>query len=316
MNQIRSSDHSPTHTPVLLNEVLAAVKTMEQEPEWMLDGTFGRGGHCRALLSQHPRLRAIGLDRDAEAIEFGYQHFAHEVSSGRLKLLQANFHNVDQLMQTELSEWTRAGGFDVILLDLGVSSPQLDQATRGFSFYQDGPLDMRMDQRQDFCAADIINTWSESELVELFKDLGEVRSPYRVVKAILARRMEKSLQTTQALASLIESIEGWRKKGQHPATKYFLALRLEVNQELEGLKPALNQMLGLLRPGGRLLVISFHSLEDRIVKYCFREHKHWGQQTHKKVIQADRTEAQKNPRARSAKLRCFERQAQSQGGDL
>ncbi len=172
-----------------------------------------------------------------------------------------NFHNIAELNQT----------FDVILLDLGVSSPQLDEAERGFSFYHDGPLDMRMNQQLPHTAADIVNTWPEVELIELFTELGEIRRPQRVVRAIVNDRKEKPFSTTRDLSGLIERVEGWQRKGHHPATRYFLGLRMAVNNELSGLESCLPELMRSLTPNGRLIIITFHSLEDRIVKYAFKE---------------------------------------------
>lgn len=193
-------------------------------------------------------------------------------------------------------------------MDLGVSSPQLDDPERGFSFYHDGPLDMRMDPTQGTSAQEIVNTWTEVGLQRVFMELGEIPRPHRVVKAILQDRREKPFTTTSQLSQLIERVEGWRKKGRHPATQYFLALRLLVNEELDGLKESLPLLMEkALRPGGRLLVITFHSLEDRIVKNIFKDRKDLGVPVNKKVIVPSREEILENPRSRSAKLRVFSR---------
>jgi 16S rRNA (cytosine1402-N4)-methyltransferase len=200
-----------------------------------------------------------------------------------------------------------SGGFDVILADLGVSSPQLDQAARGFSFYQEGPLDMRMDQSQGATAADIVNSWPEVELLDLFTRYGEVRSPRRVVRALVNDRKQTPFTTTSQLSGLIERVEGWRKKGQHPATRYFLALRMAVNNELSGLETSVPDLMRALSEKGRLIVITFHSLEDRIIKYAFREAPALGFPLFKKVVVPSEEEILQNPRARSAKLRVFQR---------
>ncbi|NCN95165.1 MAG: 16S rRNA (cytosine(1402)-N(4))-methyltransferase RsmH, partial [Bdellovibrionales bacterium] len=180
---------------------------------------------------------------------------------------------------------------------------------RGFSFYHDGPLDMRMDQSQEFKASDIINQWSEDELVELFREYGEIYKPYRVVNEIVKRRETKPFETTMELSLLIERTFGWRTKGKHPATNFFLALRLEVNQELTELHSSLLKIIThALRPKGRLMVISFHSTEDRIVKKLFKSSTHLGLNLTKKVIAPERSEILLNPRSRSAKLRVFQRE--------
>ncbi|MBK8203865.1 MAG: 16S rRNA (cytosine(1402)-N(4))-methyltransferase RsmH [Bdellovibrionales bacterium] len=294
------------HVPVLLEAVLKMAGELGASPRFMLDGTFGRGGHTQACLKLFPFLKVLAIDQDADAIEFGESHFAAEIKSGRLALMRSNF--------ASLLDWKAAAeifhggsGFDLILLDLGVSSPQLDRGERGFSFYHDGPLDMRMDQRSELTAAHIINNWDADDLKELFRSLGELHRPGRVVEAIIAARRARLFQTTGELSALIEKCEGWRKKGCHPATQYFLALRLAVNREIEVVREVILPMIECLADQGRLLVITFHSLEDRIVKYSFKEHLDKGFLVNKKVIQADRVEAKDNPRARSAKLRVFQR---------
>lgn len=288
------------HVPVLLNEVVDFFKNSPHPVRNGLDLTFGRGGHSLELLRHFPELKLTGVDRDIAAVEFAKQNFTSEISQGRLQILHRNFH--DPLPTTP-------NGWDLILADLGVSSPQLDQAERGFSFYNDGPLDMRMDQSQAVTAQDIVNTWNPDELIQLFKEYGEIRRPDRVVARIIEQRLESKFTTTKQLSQLIEKAEGWQRKGHHPATRYFLALRLEVNAELSALGPALVQMRESLSPGGRLAVITFHSLEDRIVKYDFREGR-GGSPVNKKVVVPGREEQRTNPRARSAKLRVWQRDEQ------
>lgn len=285
------------HKPVLLNEVLTIAK--EIAPQSILDGTFGRGGHSRALLEAIPDAQLVGLDQDLAAVEHAHTQFIGFQS--RFRIHHFNFHDIANLK--DIPE----GGFDIILLDLGVSSPQLDTPERGFSFYHDGPLDMRMNQTQETSAADVVNTWSEVELNDLFIKYGEVRRPQRVVRAIVNDRREKPFRTTRELASLIERVEGWSRKGHHPATRYFLALRMAVNNELSGLETCIPDLLRALSPKGRLMIITFHSLEDRIIKYAFRERRELGRPLFKKVIVPSREEERDNPRARSAKLRVFQR---------
>jgi 16S rRNA (cytosine1402-N4)-methyltransferase len=287
------------HKPVLLNEVLSIAK--EIAPRTILDGTFGRGGHSRALLEAIPEARLTGFDQDLAAIEHARREFSDLSSQGRFHIYHFNFHDIAKFKEGPPE------GFDVILLDLGVSSPQLDTPERGFSFYHDGPLDMRMNQAQEKSAADVVNTWSEVELNELFSEYGEIRRPQRVVRALVNDRREKPFQTTRELASLIERVEGWSKKGHHPATRYFLALRMAVNDELAGLEACVPDLLRALSPKGRLVIITFHSLEDRIIKYAFRERREFGRPLFKKVIVPSREEERDNPRARSAKLRIFQR---------
>lgn len=287
------------HIPVLLHEVLEKTEC-SIEPKLYLDCTFGRGGHASEIMKKYPNIRVDGIDQDHQAHEEALQNFKSEMEAGRLKMHRCNF------MELEVSDFP-SNSYDLILADLGVSSPQYDQAERGFSFYHDGPLDMRMDQRKEITAADIINGWSEEDLMHLFKTYGEHRNPYKVVKAIVHDRKEQAYTSTRQLASMIERVEGWRKKGSHPATKFFMALRLEVNQELEPLENCLEVLVQKLNPGGRLLVITFHSLEDRIVKHKFKALKEYGNIINKKVIQASDEEIKLNPRSRTAKLRVFER---------
>lgn len=289
------------HKPVLLKEVLDFAGAVD--PREIFDGTFGRGGHTRALLEAHPRARVTALDQDMQAIEYGRQAFASELAENRLALYHHSFHDLPSFKNIPPK------GFDVILLDLGVSSPQLDEAERGFSFYHDGPLDMRMDRGRELTAAEVVNTWPEVELLELFQKYGEVRQPRRVVRAIVNDRVEKPFTSTRQLSEMIERVEGWQKKGHHPATRYFLALRMAVNRELSGLEECLPDLMRALSEKGRLIVITFHSLEDRIIKYAFREAVEWGFPLTKRVVIPSDEEMKENPRARSAKLRVFQRGA-------
>lgn len=302
------------HTPVLLTEVLEKISEIKLRQGIFIDGTFGRGGHLREILNLRPEFKFIALDCDLEALAHGELNFAEEIAAGRLTLKHGNFLDFDQLIggggrpDTGRPDASGVAGF---LLDLGVSSPQLDEGRRGFSFYHDGPLDMRMNRSQEFTAADIINDWDEKGLNDLFHNLGEVRSPFRVTQKILDARKQKRFTTTGELASLIERTEGWRKKGHHPATNYFLSLRLEVNQELARIEKVLPRIVDALLPWGRILVITFHSLEDRIVKVAFKKFEAEGKGiiVNKKVIQAEWGEKKSNPRSRSAKLRVFEKMA-------
>jgi 16S rRNA (cytosine1402-N4)-methyltransferase len=285
------------HLPVLLNEILDSVN-QTQPVKRIFDGTFGRGGHGISLLNKFPEAKLLAFDRDIEAIEYGLSQYKTYVDEGRLLLAHQDYRNFKR------EEW---GTFDFMLLDLGVSSPQLDQASRGFSFYHDGPLDMRMDTSHGIKAEDIINTYPENDLIKVFREYGEIRSPYRVVRALVNDRNIKPFTTTQQLSSLIERVDGWKIKGHHPATRYFMALRLEVNQELEGVKEGVSLLLSSLNEGGRLSTITFHSLEDRIVKYIYKDHQNIGFNINKKVIQATDEELKINTRARSAKLRIFQK---------
>ena len=287
----------------MLNEVMEMfAKANIDKPKYYLDGTFGRGGHAKEVSNKFPDLDIYALDKDKEAVEFAQKNWEQKSKSKKFFIEQASFASLDSVIESK--KWPQK--YDMILLDLGVSSPQLDQGSRGFSFYHPGPLDMRMDQRSPLTAEEIINYWSEEELVDIFKDYGEVFKPYSVVKSIMRERKKGAIASTQDLSSLIERSIGWRKKGKHPATQYFMALRLVVNKELEDLKEGLQSLMKHLVPGGRLVVITFHSLEDRIVKQVFRNSE-YGKPVNKKVVKPTRQEEVENKRSRSAKLRGFER---------
>ncbi|MDZ4663155.1 MAG: 16S rRNA (cytosine(1402)-N(4))-methyltransferase RsmH [Pseudomonadota bacterium] len=288
-----------SHKPVMIKEVIDLFCERIPPTKKFLDATFGRGGHTRALLEHIPDCKVWALDQDIEAVRFGEVEFSEYISQGRLKIIQSNF--------TDFEEKCEQRVFDGILLDLGVSSPQLDVATRGFSFYHEGPLDMRMDQSQGITAQDIVNGWSERDLSALFRELGEISNPDRVVRAIVSDRKKKKFTTTRELAGMVERLCGWRKKGHHPATNFFLALRLSVNGELDVIVEALPKMVRALSENGRLIVLTFHSLEDRIVKNIFKGSLELGRLINKKVIVPSRDEILSNPRSRSAKLRAFEK---------
>lgn len=297
---------SNPHIPIMVHEIIEMFSlpplTSHRSLRY-LDGTFGRGGHFKALLKSYPHLICEAFDQDLQAIEYAQQNFPTEVQSGQLRLHHDNF---SQIKCYNLEK------FDLILLDLGVSSPQLDVSERGFSFYQDGPLDMRMNQQQELTAAEVINELSEEDLNTLFKKYGEVRKPYRVVRAMVHDRKTKPYTRTLELAELIARVDGWRIKGQHPATQYFMALRLFVNRELGVLEESLRDLLEALNPEGKMAVLTFHSLEDRIVKTIFKNSKDLGFMMNKKVIVSSREEELSNPRSRSAKLRVFQRSTQDE----
>ncbi len=290
------------HVPVLQNQCLKQALDMLRPPKRYLDLTLGRGGHAIMFLQNFEAMQCVGVDQDVQALEQTEKKFLDLDLMKRTQLHHVSFHQWSQYANVHKIEQN----FDLILMDLGVSSPQLDDFSRGFSFYHDGPLDMRMDQTKSLKASDIVNQFSEEDLNEVFKSLGEVQNPSRVSREIVARRAQNLFTTTLELAKLIEAKEGWRKKGSHPATRYFLALRMVVNNELQGLEDSLPQIINSLSEGGRLLVITFHSLEDRIVKYIFKESK-LGFPVTKKVIKPERDEILQNPRSRSALLRVFEK---------
>ena len=283
------------HIPVLLNEVLEATQGVQVQS--IFDGTFGRGGHLLELMKHFPEAKSLAFDRDNDAVEYGKTNFVNYLKSARLDLQHQDYRNFNTSVH---------GAFDFMLLDLGVSSPQLDRADRGFSFYHDGPLDMRMNQCVGETAADWLNFKTEDELNLIFKDYGDIHKPYRVVRAIIHDRNNQPWTSTLQLSSMIERVEGWRVKGHHPATQYFMALRMAVNQELDGVQKGVRNCLAGLKEGGRCAIITFHSLEDRMVKQIFKGDV-TGFCVNKKVIQAGEEEVKMNPRARSAKLRIFQK---------
>ena len=299
------------HTPVLLDEVLAGLAV---RPDGRYcDATFGRGGHTAAILGAlGPAGRLVAIDRDPEAIRAGRQRFAAEA---RLTLVQGSFGSLEERIRAAGIE----GELDGVLLDLGVSSPQLDEAARGFSFMQDGPLDMRMDNESGQSAAQWLARAGEREIADVIRGLGEERFARRIARAIVAARAETPITRTAALAALVAEAVPTREPGKHPATRTFQAIRIHVNGELDALESALPQAVRLLAPGGRLCVISFHSLEDRIVKRFIRREEQ-GDPVYaglpnvpaharprlKRVggaVMAGEAEVRANPRARSAVLR-------------
>lgn len=305
------------HEPVLLDEVLAGLAVRDDGR--YCDATFGRGGHTAAILGAlGPDGRVIAIDRDPEAIRYGRQRFGAEP---RLTLIRGSFGRLEELV--------RAAGVDDglqgVLLDLGVSSPQLDEAGRGFSFMQDGPLDMRMDNESGQNAADWLARAGEREISDVLGSLGEERYARRIARAIVEARRAAPIERTAQLAAIIAGAVPTREPGKHPATRSFQAIRIHVNRELEALEAALPQAVRLLAPGGRLCVISFHSLEDRIVKRFIRREAQGdpvyaglpdvpphARPTLRKAgaaVTAGEAEVARNPRARSAVLRVAERLA-------
>jgi 16S rRNA (cytosine1402-N4)-methyltransferase len=305
---------SSSHVSVLLTESVAALKL---EPEdCAVDCTFGRGGHSRLLLDQlGPSGRLLAMDKDPQAV--ASLEARALVEEGRFEIRHGSFAGLSR--EVESLGWT--GKVAGVLMDLGVSSPQLDEADRGFSFMREGPLDMRMDSSSGETAAEWLSRISEAELANVL--WGEERFSRRIAAAVVAKRREKPLQTTRDLASLIESVVPSREIGKHPATRSFQAIRIAVNRELEDLETALDQAIDVLKPGGRLAVISFHSLEDRIVKRFIRDQERgWshGQAPHPmaapavsrlkrigKAVMPGPKEVAVNPRARSAVLRIAEK---------
>ena len=298
------------HIPVLIHEVLDTLAPQDNETH--IDGTFGGGGYTRRILDA-AKCNVIGIDRDPHAVTRGHEL---EKEYDRFKIVEGCFGDMGELINEPV---------DGIVLDLGVSSFQIDQAERGFSFQKDGPLDMRMSQ-DGLSAADIINTYDEKEIADILYKYGEERKSRRIASRIVERRKTQKFETTLDLAELIESTLGKKRKPNdaHPATRSFQALRIAVNDELGELDRALEASIKLLKPNGRLVVVTFHSLEDRRVKTFFREMSgdtpnvsrhvpiaampddendvYFTCPTRRAIAPSD-TETQSNPRARSAKLR-------------
>ena len=251
-----------SHITVLLDEAVAALAVRSEG--CYVDGTFGRGGHSRLILQQlGEQGQLIGFDKDPRAIETGVQ--LHE-QDARFSIVQRSFAEMD----AELKQRDLFTAVDGVLLDLGVSSPQLDDAERGFSFMHDGPLDMRMDPSQGMSAAEWIAQVSAEEMARVFKEYGEERFAWRMAKAIVARREQQPFTRTADLAAVITEANPAWEKGKNPATRAFQGMRIHLNNELADLETGLEAALDSLKVGGRLVVISFHSLEDRIVKHFMR----------------------------------------------
>lgn len=252
-----------THIPVLLHECMDGLNIKADGV--YIDGTFGRGGHSRQILSKlGPNGRLIGLDRDLTAVAVGREL---EKEDQRFSIVHTPFSRLAEVCE----ELGLTGKIDGILLDIGVSSPQLDDGERGFSFDKEGPLDMRMDQSAEKSAKTVIAEYDDKQLAYIFKVYGEERFATKVARAIVRRREEQAFTTTKDLAQVIAAAIPGKPTPKHKATRCFQALRIEVNSELDELKQALKSAIGVLAPHGRLCVISFHSLEDRIVKTFFRE---------------------------------------------
>lgn len=303
------------HVPVLLGPVLEGL-AIRQDGNYV-DGTFGRGGHSRAILGRlGPMGRLVAIDRDPAAIASAPEAL---LGDPRFELVRGEIAQLETVIEQRELE----GRIDGILFDLGVSSPQLDEAGRGFSFLRDGPLDMRMDPESGQNAAEFIATVDEKTLKHVLASLGEEKMAGTISRAIVAARDRAPITRTSRLAEIVAAaVPGYRAK-IHPATKTFQAIRIFVNRELEQLEAALRQSLEVLRKGGRLCVISFHSLEDRIAKRFFREHSREPEQYRGlpsvpaewqpklvlvgKPVTAGPDELADNPRARSARLRVAER---------
>jgi 16S rRNA (cytosine1402-N4)-methyltransferase len=301
------------HKPVLLEEAIEALVT--RKDGHYVDGTFGRGGHSRALVARlNEQGRLLALDKDPQAIAAGRRDLG---SDDRVTFVQGSFAELEQW----ILDWGIGEGVDGILFDLGVSSPQLDDPERGFSFREDGPLDMRMDPTRGVSAAEWLNEASEREISRVLWEFGEERHARRIARKIVTERAHTPLTRTSQLAGLIEGMLG-RPERKHPATRSFQAIRIQVNNEMADLAKGLEAGIRQLRPGGRLVVISFHSLEDRLVKRTFREAARPGQVRRGlpadpnwvprlklvgKAQKPSESEISANPRARSAVLRVAEK---------
>ena len=304
------------HKAVMAAEVLEALKP--RPGGRYADGTVGGAGHAAGILAaSSPTGWLSGCDRDGAAVEAAERRLA-EKFAGRFEIRRGNF--------SEMGEWILAASCDGVILDLGVSSPQLDSPERGFSFQQDGPLDMRMDDRQTLTAADLVNGTSAEELAKIFWEFGGERESRRFARAIVHDRDQKKIETTRQIAELIERISPRAGRKAHPATKIFQALRIAVNDEIGSLKRGLEAAVEILKPGGRLAVITFHSLEDRVLKEFGRERTRdytfsgevdvpelrqprvpelkW---LARKAIAPGEMELKENPRSRSAQLRVLEK---------
>ncbi len=307
------------HTSVLLKESIEALRV---RPDGIyVDGTLGGGGHSLEICSRlSEKGRLIGIDQDAAAIEAATRRL--KLFEDRVTIIRANYCD----MRRELGK-LGITSVDGVILDLGVSSYQLDEASRGFTYREDAPLDMRMDQRQTQTARDIVNGYSESELYRIIRDYGEERFAKNIARHIVSARNQKTLETTGELIHVIKAAIPMKARatGGHPAKRTFQAIRIELNRELEVLENSLDDMIELLNDGGRICVITFHSLEDRIVKEKFRQNenpctcpkefpvcvcgkKSKGKVITRKPIVPSEEELEENNRAKSSKLRVFERE--------
>jgi 16S rRNA (cytosine1402-N4)-methyltransferase len=312
-----------THRPVLLAEAVTALlespllQAESTDKSILIDGTFGRGGHTRALLGAiRPDTQLIAFDKDVQAIAE-----AKKIADSRFQIIHSSF--------ASMAQHAEPASIAGVLLDLGISSPQVDEAERGFSFRRDGPLDMRMNTTTGLTAAQWLNQASVDDIAHVIKTYGEERFALPIAKAIIARReLPQPLTTTMELANLVAGVIKKREPGQDPATRTFQALRIFINKELDDLALGLQAALELLKPGGRLVVISFHSLEDRIVKQFMQMHSAvevprglpirakdlpQGQLELISRVKPSNTEVSENPRARSAVMRVAQKRSAEDG---
>jgi 16S rRNA (cytosine1402-N4)-methyltransferase len=287
------------HVPVMLEEVLGFIEG--ENKKILVDGTFGGGGHTQAILEKYPDLRVIGIDLDDDALERG--EALKKRHPEKLSLHKGNYRDIDAFLKIE-----DVPAVDGVLLDLGISSDLVSDSGRGFSFQYDAPLDMRMDKTSGLTAGDVLNRYSKEDIARVFYEYGEERKSRQLAELVVQYRRKNKIQTTTELVELAK--KAIRGRGRvHPATKVFQALRIEVNDELNSLSEFLKKSLSCLSCGGRVLIISFHSLEDRMVKNFFREREKEGSLKiiTKKPIVPSFEETRRNPRSRSAKLRVAER---------
>ena len=304
------------HVSVLLNESISSLNLKENSI--IVDATLGYGGHSSSILDRIKKGYLFAFDQDSEAIRH---------STDRLSKIGTNFTIIKSNFKNMKEELNKRGieKVDGVLFDLGVSSPQLDDAERGFSFHEDAPLDMRMDQDQAFSAYDVVNNYSKEELARIFLKYGEDKFSNNIAKKIVEYRTTKPIETTLELVEIIKTAVPMKFRiDKHPARQIFQAIRIEVNHELDVIEPAINQALEMLNVGGRVAVITFHSLEDRLVKNIFREKCKIDEKlkglpnipeeylpdfrlVENKAIVPSEEELKRNPRARSSKLRVIER---------
>lgn len=308
------------HKPVLFEE---CIENLDIKPDGVyVDGTLGGAGHSSRIYQQlNEKGTLIGLDQDGFALETSKGRLQAQNGRGSLIFANTNFINIKSVCEENKIE-----AVDGVLLDLGVSSHQLDEGERGFSYNKDAPLDMRMDRRQDFTAQTIVNEYSKDEIKKIIRDFGEEKWASRIAEFIVGRRNEKKIETTGELVEIIKAAipSSARREGPHPAKRTFQALRIAVNDELGILSKTIEEGIGLLKPGGRFCIITFHSLEDRIVKNEFNKYINpctcpssfpicicgkikTAQAVHRKPITPTEEELEANPRSRSAKLRVIKR---------
>lgn len=297
---------SPKHVPILVSEILEQfTKHLDQQTATtLIDVTIGSGGHTEAFLKKFPNLTVIGLDQDPFSIEISKQRLGSFIESGRLKIQQLNFNEL-----SKLKDHSNDIAVDAVFADLGYSSDQLESSEYGMSFKTDGPLDMRLDPNLTESAYSVLQTYPEKKIREIFLEYGEERFSFRFAAEIVRRRSEGELpKNTAEFAEWIKALtpKSHRYSSIHPATRVFQALRIFVNNELENLTNLLNYSNLILKQGGLMGVISFHSLEDRIVKNTFKQSETWNALT-KKPLTPTEQEIENNPRSRSAKFRIAKR---------